>query len=109
MKNFKVLIKRSVPSGKDIELLTLVSRLRARASHHAGFVSAEILWNAEHPEKYVTLSQWLTPEDWNHYAESKDFIKLQKEIDALGCVTEIEKYHYPVYWENIPRDAFPAL
>ena len=93
---FKVLIKRTVPSGKEKALLDLVTQLRVGASGQDGYISGETLRNTEKPNEYIVISIWDCEENWKKWLACDERIDLQSRIDALlGSPTICETYVYP--------------
>ena len=93
---FKVLIKRTVPSGKEKALLDLVTQLRIGASGQEGYISGETLRNTSKPDEYIVISVWDCEDSWKAWLASDDRIALQSRIDALiGSPTMCETYEYP--------------
>lgn len=92
----KVLIKRSIPKGKDRELITLITMMRTKAARMNGFISDEVLWNLNKPDEYLAISTWASLEDWEAWLNSEERKELQKKVDAVkGCVTSLEYYCQP--------------
>jgi heme oxygenase (mycobilin-producing) len=93
---FKVLIKRTVPAGKEKELLHLVTQLRVGASGQSGYISGETLRNSAKPDEYIVVSVWDSEESWEKWLASDLRIALQTQVDALiGKPTVCETYVYP--------------
>lgn len=102
--NYKVILTRDVPKGKEKEVIDLIATLRASVSKHPGFISSELLRNADNPSKFLAISTWRSFEDWEDYANSEERKMLQAKIDAIeGCITVVERYQHPDAWENVPR------
>lgn len=93
---FKVLIKRTVPAGKEKALLELVTQLRIGASGQLGYISGETLRNTAKPNEYIVISVWDCEKSWEDWLATDERIALQSRIDALiGSPTVCEMYEYP--------------
>lgn len=93
---FKVLIKRTVPPGKEKELLALVTQLRVAASGQEGYISGETLLSASKPDEYIVISIWDSEKNWRKWLATEARIALQTQVDELlGTPTICETYVYP--------------
>ncbi|MGV8058710.1 MAG: antibiotic biosynthesis monooxygenase family protein [Smithellaceae bacterium] len=93
------IIRRTIPGGKEKEVMTIISELRSRAALTTGYLSSEVIFNLENEQEYVSLTKWRNIAAWKSWRESKATQDLQKKIDALGVATT-----YGVY--GIPLDEF---
>jgi heme-degrading monooxygenase HmoA len=92
----KILIKRKVPREKGVDLLNLITELRARATAQPGYISGETLRSMERPDEYLVISTWQGADDWKAWASSKERAQIESRIDAiLGEPTRYEVYDYP--------------
>lgn len=92
MDRVTVLIRWTIPEGKESEVLTIIARMRGRAAEAKGYVSSEI---AESENDYVSVCKWLNAAFWKAWRESQLCRELQKKLDALGCLTSYEVLQYP--------------
>ena len=93
---FKVILKRTVPAGKEKELVDLVTQLGMGASGQSGYISGETLRNSAKPNEYIVISIWDCEESWEAWLATDERIALQSKIDALlGSPTMCETYVYP--------------
>ncbi len=92
----KIIILRTVETGKEKELSPLLLKLRSLAMAQPGYISGETLMNADDPEQYLVISSWSNMDYWNKWVESEERLNLQGEIDEiLG-----EKTYYQVYYNG---------
>jgi len=91
----KVLITRTVPPEKGLELLQLFKEMRSLAVSQPGYISGETLKSNDRPDVYLIISTWEAPGDWEKWLLSKERQRIQKKIDALlGGKTHYEMFHY---------------
>jgi len=92
----KVLIKRKVPKGKEVDLVKLIIQLRSLATIQPGYISGETLRNVDNGEEYLVISSWQSADDWKSWESNKERARVQAEIDAvLEEDTRYEIYYYP--------------
>jgi heme-degrading monooxygenase HmoA len=92
----KVLIKRKVPKGKEVDLVKLITRLRTMATRQPGYISGETMRNVQDREEYLVISTWQSAEDWEAWKTNEERETIQADIDALlGETTRYEIYQYP--------------
>lgn len=92
----KVLIKRKVPKGKEVDLVKLIIQLRSLATMQPGYISGETLRNVDNREEYLVISSWQSADDWKSWESNKERARIQAEIDAvLKENTCYEVYYYP--------------
>ncbi len=93
---YKVIIKRTVPPGKEKELNELIAQLRVAVSGQSGYISGETLRNTEKPDEYLVISIWDREVDWKSWFASDERKEIQGKIDKLlGKPTVYETYQYP--------------
>lgn len=93
---FKVMIKRTVPPGKEEALQGLITQLRVAVSGQDGYISGETLMSTERPNEYLVISIWDREANWKSWLASEERKVIQDQIDALlGTETVYETYHYP--------------
>ena len=91
----KIMIKRKVPKQKKPEFLKLINGLRTEAIKQPGYISGEALSNIDHPEQYLVISTWNSPEEWQAWKASKKRVELQAKIDKLlDGKTQYDLYQY---------------
>ena len=83
----KILISRTCPHNREAELRQLLRPLRQLVPEQRGYISGEYLISVDHPGKVLTISSWLTQEDWMLWYESEARKRLQAQIDAITDVT----------------------
>lgn len=92
----KVLIKRKVPKGKEVDLVKRITRLRTMATRQPGYISGETMRNVQDREEYLVISTWQSTEDWEAWKTNEERETIQADIDALlGETTRYEVYQYP--------------
>lgn len=92
----KVLIKRKVPKGKELDLVKLITRLRSMATRQPGYISGETMRNVQDKDEYLVISTWQSADDWEDWKTNEERKTIQAEIDALlGETTRYEVYQYP--------------
>jgi heme-degrading monooxygenase HmoA len=89
----KIIITRSVPKGREEELLPLLLALRSKATVQPGYISGETLRNIDDPEEYMVISTWQSADVWKAWEASQERAELQDKVDALLG----EKTQYGVY------------
>jgi len=92
----KAIIKRTVPVGKEKEMLGLITQMRTMAACQAGYISGETLRSTENPEQLMVISIWSSEDDWKAWLASDDRKEIQAKIDKIsGAETVYETYYYP--------------
>ena len=92
----KVLIKRKVPQGKEVDVVKLITRLRTMATKQPGYISGETMRNVQDKDTYLVISIWQSAEDWEDWRANEERETIQADIDALlGETTRYEVYQYP--------------
>lgn len=92
----KVLIKRKVSKGKELELEKLIAGLRSMATREPGYISGETMRNIDNKDEYLVISTWQSVEDWEAWKTNEERETIQADIDALlGETTRYEVYQYP--------------
>jgi heme-degrading monooxygenase HmoA len=91
----KVLIKRTVPRNKSLEMVKLFREMRALATAQSGYISGETMKSNDIPDSFLVISTWESSDDWEKWLLSKDRQVIQEKIDALlGGNTTYELFHY---------------
>ena len=91
----KVLITRTVPKDKGIEMVKLFNEMRSLAINQPGYIAGETLKSRDRPDVYLVISTWESPEDWDRWMMSKERQDVQSKIDALlGGNTTYEIFYY---------------
>ena len=97
---FKVMIKRTIPPGKEKDVRDMITLLRSLAMKQPGYISGETLQSADNPNQYLVISIWENEKDWRAWFNSSERKALQTNVDKLvGIDTVYESYYYP----NMPR------
>ena len=79
----KVVIERSMnPENveKGVELLT---DLRARAVHQAGYVSGETLFSVERRGTHLVVSTWESLHNWKAWESNPERTEILRKIETL--------------------------
>lgn len=93
--SIKVLITRTVPEEKGMEMLQLFRKMRALAMSQAGYISGETLKSNDRPDVFLVISTWASASDWEAWLLNKERKEIQERIDALlGGKTHYEMFHY---------------
>jgi len=91
----KIVIKRIVLRGRELELLPLVKELRILTIRQNGYISGETLRRIDKPGETVVVSTWESVEDWNQWVQSPARAAIQEKIDTLlGKETTYEIYSH---------------
>ena len=91
----RILIKRTVPSGKAKDLIPLFRQMRILAMEQPGYISGETLRRLDHPDQFLVISTWDSSADWKTWVKTRERQDIQDRIDTLlGGETEYEIYHY---------------
>ncbi len=91
----KIFIKRNVLQDHQLELNTLLRKLRGLTLSQPGYISGETLRRLDNPEESMVISTWSSAEDWNQWFQNEERMTIQNEIDMLlGVDTE-----YTIYGE----------
>jgi heme-degrading monooxygenase HmoA len=92
----KVLIKRKVPRGKEVDLEELINSLRSMATRQPGYISGETMRSIDNKDEYLVISTWQSAEDWEAWKTNEEREAIQSDIDTLlGETTRYEVYQYP--------------
>ncbi len=85
----KIFIKRKVTEKDELELTTLLKRLRSLTLSQPGYISGETLRRIDQPDECLVISTWSTVEEWQSWFNNDRRIAIQTEIDELlGEATE---------------------
>jgi heme-degrading monooxygenase HmoA len=91
----KILIKRSVPTDKEKELMPLLKELRNLGVNQPGYISGETLKNVDNPNEVLVISTWRSSIDWNEWVQNDKRREIQAQIDfLLQATTEYNVYDY---------------
>jgi quinol monooxygenase YgiN len=66
----RVLIERSISTGKENAFNALMREMRRDAVHAAGYISGETLRDVADPQHFVVISTWRAAPDWDAWAGS---------------------------------------
>ena len=90
----EVMIKRKIKQGPQArKVVPLILQMRALATYHPGYISGRTLFNVEHPEDCLVISEWQTLEDWYQWMKNPERDAIQTKIDAeTGESTEYSVY-----------------
>lgn len=87
----QVHIKRKVTDKQAPELETLLKKMRALTLSRKGYISGRTYTRVDQPGISLVIGTWQSADDWKEWAQSKERINLQNEIDKLlGQPTEYE-------------------
>ncbi|RUA00192.1 MAG: antibiotic biosynthesis monooxygenase [Deltaproteobacteria bacterium] len=91
----KVLITRTVPRDKSLEMVQLFREMRALATVQPGYISGETMKSNDRPDTFLVISTWESSDDWEKWLLSRDRQAVQEKIDGLlGGKTSYEMFHY---------------
>lgn len=91
----KILITRTVPEDKGIEMLKLFRDLRSIAAQQTGYITGETLKSSDRPDVFLVISTWESETDWEKWLLNKERQEIQNRIDTLlGGKTTYEMFHY---------------
>ncbi|RTZ99530.1 MAG: antibiotic biosynthesis monooxygenase [Deltaproteobacteria bacterium] len=91
----KVLITRTVPRDKSLEMVQLFREMRALAAVQPGYISGETMKSNDRPDTFLVISTWESSDDWEKWLLSRDRQAVQEKIDGLlGGKTSYEMFHY---------------
>jgi heme-degrading monooxygenase HmoA len=91
----KVLITRTVPRDKSLEMVQLFREMRALATAQPGYISGETMKSNDRPDTFLVISTWESADDWEKWLLSRERQAIQEKIDALlGGKTSYEMFHY---------------
>ena len=89
----KILIKRTVPSDKIVELNSQLKQLRSHTLDQPGYIYGETLRRKDSPGESLVISTWRSFEYWDAWLKNPDRITIQQNIDRLLG----ERTEYTVY------------
>ena len=93
--SIKVLITRTVPRKKSLEMLRLFREMRSLATAQPGYISGETMKSNDRPDVFLVISTWESPDDWENWLLSAERQAIQEKIDSLlGGKTNYEMFHY---------------
>jgi len=93
--SIKVLITRTVPRKKSLEMLRLFREMRSLATAQPGYISGETMKSNDRPDVFLVISTWESPDDWENWLLSEERQAIQEKIDSLlGGKTNYEMFHY---------------
>jgi len=91
----KILITRTVPEDKGVEMLKLFRDLRSLATEQPGYISGETLKSSDRPDVFLVISTWDSADAWEKWLINKERQEIQGRIDQLlGGNTSFEMFHY---------------
>ena len=91
----KIIIRRKVPRGKEVQLQPFLIELRSKAITQPGYISGETLINVDDPEDYLVISTWKSKEDWKGWEANRMRLEIQSKIDSLlGQKAAFGVYYY---------------
>jgi len=89
----RVFIKRTIPEDKKKEVLPLMIKLRAIATHQPGYICGETLVNANDLEEFVVISTWKDLDTWTAWKTSPQREDIDFQIkDILGNEAGYQSY-----------------
>ena len=89
----KVLIRRPIKEGKDVQAFSLLKKLRSHATNQQVYISGETLVNTDDPQEMIVLSTWHSLEDWEEWRNSK----VRTEIDNQLLTIQTKPTSYKTY------------
>ncbi len=76
----KVIIKRDVKDGQEMEFFTHLKMFRTKAMDQKGYISGETLVCAEETNRVLVISKWESMEDWEAWKNNPERQVLDDEI-----------------------------
>ncbi len=103
----KVFIKRQIQSGKEMDVFTLLKKLRLNAMNQEGYISGETLVSSENAQTVVVISTWQTMENWIAWKDDEARIELEARLEEFQeSPTEYEPFVFSKYWISVQK-GFP--
>ena len=91
----KVFIRRSCPPGEEAALFECLLPLRQLAPQQPGYISGEYLRSLDEPGQYLTISTWMSENDWRRWFESEARQQIQAHLEeSYGITTDYRLYQY---------------
>jgi heme-degrading monooxygenase HmoA len=90
----KVIITRTVTSGKEEDLLPLLRQLRSKAMEQKGYISGETLKGISDPDEFLVISTWANLEDWRAWDSNPARREIQDKIDDMLEKKTVAKAYY---------------
>ncbi len=78
----KVIIRRKVRPGKMMEVLGIISQLRARAMGQPGHITGETLIGYDDPRTVLVIGTWQNVEAWRVWHACEDRKVLEEKAAA---------------------------
>lgn len=90
-----ILVKRTVPEDKVMEVLPLFRQLRRLSLERPGYISGTTLRRVDKPNEFLVISSWQLLNDWETWQETQERNEVQGKIDSLiGGETKYEIYDH---------------
>lgn len=103
----KVFIKRKIKSGKEMEVFTLLKKLRFQAMNQEGYISGETLVSAGDARTVMVISTWQSMENWDAWRNDEARKKLDAGLEEFQeSPTEYEPFVFSKYWISVQK-GFP--
>ncbi len=103
----KVFIKRRIKSGKEMEVFSLLKKLRFNAMNQKGYISGESLVGAEDAQTVMVIGTWQSREDWDAWKGDEKRKELDAKLEELQeSPTEYESFVFSKYWISAQK-GFP--
>ncbi|MCP4691763.1 MAG: hypothetical protein GY859_27195 [Desulfobacterales bacterium] len=103
----KVFIKRRIKSGKEMEVFSLLKKLRFNAMNQEGYISGESLVSAEDAQSVMVISTWQSRENWEAWKGDGKRKELDVRLEELQeSPTEYESFVFSKYWISAQK-GFP--
>jgi len=79
----RIIIKRKIMKGKELDLAKLLLELRSRAVKQKGYITGETLRDYDDPSTHIVISTWESAEDWKKWSSKDERMDVQSKIDEL--------------------------
>ncbi|MBI3954262.1 MAG: antibiotic biosynthesis monooxygenase [Chloroflexi bacterium] len=79
----KVIMERTVKTGREKELAELLKELRSRGLHQPGYISGETLLDVDHPRTHIVISEWHSLDEWRKWEGSAERQGLVVRVERL--------------------------
>jgi heme-degrading monooxygenase HmoA len=79
----KVMIKRHVKEGQDLNAFELLNKFRRQAMSQPGYISGETLVNHYDNRTLLVVSTWQGIDDWIRWQESDQRVSIEEELKVM--------------------------
>ena len=79
----KVIIKRRFLKGRNKEILSLLTEIRAGAMKQPGYISGETLTRNDNPQQMTVIATWQSLSDWNKWKKDPTRRQLEAMLEVF--------------------------